>query len=138
MMRNLFVFLAGVVFSCSALALSSRVIWGEPIGIDSLPSPPVQEKAAIQEEVRAKKFVLVNEKGATLGAFGMFQGQTNLMLYDQNDQVRVAIALDRDGQPAFVLLDDNGKHRAQFDLEENEPRLMLLDANGKVTFQVPQ
>ena len=135
-MRNLFVFLAGVMLLCSAFALFSRATWGEPIGIDSLRSRPVQKKAVIQEEVRAKRFVLVNEKGATLGAFGMFDGQLNLMLLDQNEQVRVAFALGRDGQPGFVLLDENGRIRAQFDLEENEPRLMLLDEKGKATFQV--
>ena len=137
-MRNLFVFLAGVVFSCSALVLSSRVIWGEPIGVDSLRPTHVQEKAAVQEEVRAKRIVLVNEHGTPLGAFGVIEGQLSLKLFDQNKKVRLVLALDQDGQPGVVLADDKERIRAQFDLEENEPRLMLLDKNGKVTFQVPQ
>ncbi len=123
---------------CSAFALFSRATWGEPIGVDSLQPVYAQEKAAVQEEVRAKKFVLVNEKGTPVGVFGVFDGQLSLMLYDQNKKVRAVLAVDKDGQPGFVLVDENGKIRVQFDIEENEPRLMLLDENGKVTFQAPQ
>ena len=141
-MRNLFVFLAGVVLSCSALALSSRVIWGEPIGVDALQPVPiqerpvVQERVAVQEEVRAKKFVLVNEKGTTVGVFGVFNGQLSLILNDQDKKVRAMLVVDGNGQPAFVLIDGNGKIRTQLDVEGNKPRIMLLDENGKTRAQL--
>ena len=138
MMRSLFVFLAGVMLLCSAFALFSRATWGEPIGVDSLRPPSVQEKAAIQEEVRAKRFVLVNDHGTPLGAFGVIDGQLSLKLFDQNKKVRLVLALDPNGQPGVVLADENERIRAQFDLEENKPRLMMLDENGKVMAQVPQ
>ena len=160
-MRNLSVFLAGVVFSCSALALSSRVIWGEPIGIDSLRPTNVQAKAVVQEEVRAKKFVLVNEQGASVGAFGTSNGQPGLALYSESEKVRASFALDTNGQPGLVLFGEskktralfaldtngqpgvvlfgeNGKARAQFIMQKGEPRLTLLDGVGKVSFQTPQ
>ena len=120
---------------CSAFALFSRATWGEPIGVESLEPVHVQRKAAVQEEVRAKKFVLVNEKGTPVGTFGVFNGQLSLMLHDQDRKVRAILAVDKDGQPAFVLLDENGKIRTQFDLEGNEPRLILLDENGKIRAQ---
>ena len=138
MMRSLFVFLAGVMLLCSAFALFSRATWGEPIGVDSLRPPPVQEKAAIQEEVRAKKFVLVNEKGTPVGRFAMVNGQPGLVLHDQEKKVRAVLALDRNGEPGLVLFDKNVKTRAQFDLQENEPRITLLDEKGKVMFQSPR
>ena len=137
-MRNLLVFLAGVLLLCSAFALFSKATWGEPIGVDSLRPPPVQEKAAIQEEVRAKRFVLVNDHGTPLGAFGVIDGQLSLKLFDHNKKVRLVLALDQDGQPGFVLADENEKIRAQFDLEDNEPRLMWIDEKGKASFQIPQ
>ena len=123
---------------CSAFALFSKATWGEPIGVDSLRPPPVQEKAAIQEEVRAKRFVLVNDHGTPLGAFGVIDGQLSLKLFDHNKKVRLVLALDPNGQPGVVLADENERIRAQFDLEENKPRLMMLDENGKVMAQVPQ
>ena len=138
MMRNLFVFLAGVLLLCSAFALFSRATWGEPIGVDSLPPRPAQTRVAVQEEVRARKFVLVNEMGTPVGAFGVLDGQPSLKLFDQNKKVRLVLALDQDGQPAFVLTDENEKIRAQFDLEDNEPRLMWIDEKGKASFQIPQ
>ena len=137
-MRNLFVFLAGVVFSCSVLALSCRVIWGEPIGVDSLRPADVQGKITVQEEVRARKFVVVNEKGLPVGTFGVIEGQVSLGLFDQNKKVRLVLALDQHGQPGVALADENERIRAQFDLEENEPRLVLLDENGKAIFEAPQ
>ena len=136
-MRNLLVFLMGVSLLCSAFGLFSKATWGEPIGVDSL-KPDFQGKAAIQEEVRAKRFVLVNEHGTPLGALGVIDGQLSFKLMDQNKKVRLVLALDPNGQPGVVLADENERIRAQFDLEENEPRLMLLDENGKVVFQAPQ
>ena len=160
-MRNLFMFFAGVVFSCSVLALSSRVIWGEPIGIDSLRPTHPQGKAAVQEEVRAKKFVLVDEQGMSVGAFGTTNGQPRLALYGESEKVRALFALDpsgqpglalfsesqkaraffaldTNGQPGVVLFGENGKPRAKFIMQKGEPRLTLLDGVGKVSFQTPQ
>ena len=137
MMRNLFVFLVGVMLLCSAFALFSRATWGEPIGIDSLEpvyqeKAAVQGKAAVQEEVRAKKFVLVNEKGTPVGAFRTFEGQPGLMLNGQDKKVRAIFALDRSGGPGFVLFDENGKILAQFAIMGNEPRIVLRDKNKKL------
>ena len=138
MMRNLLVFLAGLMLLCSAFALFSRATWGEPIGVEALQPIPVQEKIAVQEEVRAKKFVLVDEKEAPVGTFFMYDGQVTLMLSDKDKKVRALLAVDKDGQPGFVLLDENGKIRVQIDVEGNEPRVKLLDENGETTFQAPQ
>ncbi len=131
-MRNLFVFLAGVLLSCSAFALFSRATWGEPIGVDSLEPVLVQGNAAVQEEVRARRFVLVNEKGISMGVFDTFGGQPCLMLHGENKKVRAIFGLDKDAQPGVALFDKNGKIRAQFDIEGNEPRVVLFDENGKI------
>ena len=98
----------------------------------------LQEKVAIQEEVRARKVVLVNEQGTPVAAFGMVGGQLSLALRDENKKVRAVIGVDQEGQPGVFMLDENGKIRAKFDVEENEPRLLLLDENGKILFKAPQ
>ena len=158
-MRNAFLLLVSVLLLGSTFALFSRATWGGPIGADSLQPATIQMKTAVHEEVWAKKFVLVNDVGTPVGVFGVFDGQLSLLLRDQNQKDRAVLAVDKDGQPALVLvnengkirvqfdiedneprlvlLDENGKIRAQFDIEENEPRLMLLDENGKATFQTP-
>ena len=123
---------------CSVFALFSVATWGEPIGVRSLQPVYVQEKAAVQETVRAKEFVLVNEQGAPVGTFGTFGGRPGLMLRDQTNKVRLVLGVDEGGQPGFALIDENGKIRAQFDIEGNASRLVLLDKNGKTTFQAPQ
>ena len=122
---------------CSAFALFSTATWGEPIGVDSLRPPSAEEKAAIQDQVRAKKFILVNEKGTTVGTFGVFNGQPGLVLHDQEKKVRAVLALDRNGEPGLVLFGENGKARAQFIMRKGEPRLALFDGVGKVSFQAP-
>ena len=129
-MRNLFVFLAGVLLLGSAFALFSTATWGEPIGVDSLQTH-VQEKAAVQEEVRAKKFVLVNEKGTPVGTFGTFEGQPGLLLHDQNKKLRAVFALEEDGRPMLALVDETGKFRAQFAIAGDEPQIVLWDKNKK-------
>jgi len=131
-------FLAGSLVLVSASLLFSRVTWGGPLGAGSLPTTGVQQQPAVQDVVRAKRFVLVDEVGATVGAFGVFDGQLSLLLHDKNQKARAVLAVDKEGQPALVLLDENGKIRAQFDIENNEPRLMLLDEKGKTTFLAPQ
>ena len=138
MMRSLFVFLAGVMLLCSAFALFTKATWGEPIGVDSLRPAPGRKRVAVQVEVRARKFVLVNEQGMAVGAFGVVDGQLLLMLRDQDKNVRAIFVVDQEGQPRIVFRDENGRPRAQFDIEENESRLMLLDENGKITFKAPQ
>ena len=129
---------------CSAFALFSTATWGEPIGVEALQPIPVQarpavgEKVAVQEEVRAKKFVLVDEKETPVGTFFMYDGQVTLMLSDQDKKVRALLGVDKDGQPGFVLLDEKGKIRVQIEVNGNEPRLKLLDENGETTFEAPQ
>ena len=137
-MRNLLVFLMGVVLLCSAFALFSTATWGEPIGVDAMEPIYTEEKAPgaerprVHGEIRAKRFVLVNEKGAPVGVFGMFNGQLSLLLHDQDKKLRAVLGVDRGGQPGFGLLGDNGKLRAQLDIDADEPRLVLLDKNGKI------
>ncbi len=137
-MRNSFVLLASVFLLGSTVALFSKATWGGPLGADALPPETIQPRAVIHEVVRAKKFVLVNEAGTPVGAFGVFDGQLSLLLHDNNQKPRAIVAVDKEGQAAFVLLDDNGTIRAQFDIEKNEPRILLLDENGKTLFQAPQ
>ena len=136
-MRSLLVVLASIALLCSTAALFSRVTWGEPIGVDSLRPAPVQGKAAVQEEVRAKKFVLVNEKGARIGTFGAFNGQPGLVLHDQDKKVRAVLALDRNGDPGLALFDENGNPRAQVIMQQGEPKLMLFDGDRKASFRAP-
>ena len=136
-MRNLLVFLIGVVLLCSAFALFSTATWGEPIRVDAMEPIYTEEKAAaeepgVHEEVRAKRFVIVNEKGMPVGVLGVFSGQLSLLMHDQDKKLRAVLGVDRGGQPGIGLLGQNGKLRAQFDIDGDEPRLVLFDKNGKV------
>ena len=144
----------------SGFMLFSRATWGEPIDINALQPARVQDTTAVQEEVRAQRFVLVNEMGTSVAVFGLFKNQPSLIMRDQNDKVRAVLALRQAGQPELVLFDGTGrrraqfdteasearlilfdgtgKPRAQFDTEKDEPRFMLFDGSGKVAFQAPQ
>ena len=134
-MRNLLVCLAGGLLLGSAFVLFSRATWGEPIDIDALQPTHVRDNAAVQEEVRAKKVVLVNDMGKAVAVFGMFKDQPSLIMRDQNNKVRAVLALREAGQPQLVLFDGTGKRRAQFDTQASEPRLMLFDGTGKCRAQ---
>ena len=137
-MRSLSVVLASIALLCSTAALFSGITWGEPIGVDSFGPAPVRGKAAIQEEVRAKKFVLVNEQGTRMGTFGPFNDQPGLVLHDQDNKVRAVLALDKNGEPGLVLYDENQKPRAQVIMRRGEPKLVLFGENRKPTFRAPQ
>ena len=67
--------------------------------------------------------------------FGVFDGQLSLMLYDQHRKIRAILAVDKDGQPGFVMGDENGRIRVQVDVQSNEPRLILRDENEKIRAQ---
>ena len=131
MMRNPLVLLAGAILLCLATGLFSKAIWGEPIGIDSLRPTPIQAKAIVQEEVRAKRFVLVNEEGTTLGTFGALDGQPAIAMHDQNKKLRALFAIDSNGQPGLVLFGENGNAQAQLVMGRVEPRLVLQDQEKK-------
>ena len=90
-----------------------------------------QEAAAVLKEVRANRFVLVDEKGKNRAALTAFKDGPGLALYDENDRPRAALTALKDG-PGLTLYDEKGNTRAELMIGKNGPMLRLFDETGKV------
>ena len=100
-------------------------------------SGPVVAQATssqVQEEIRAKRFVLVDEAGATRAVLGFNdRGNPGLVLRDAAGKTRAGLALQPDGTPGLALKDAAGKTRAALGLlaADSSPGLVLGDAADK-------
>lgn len=81
--------------------------------------------------------VLAGLLGALLGA-GLFGGggggdrlmARTLLVHDDNGKARISIGM-KDGRPEIVLLDKEGKRKAEFNIDEEDlPRLAFVDNFG--------
>jgi len=59
------------------------------------------------DKVRARSFVLVDDKGKTRAQHGMFARGPGLSLYHENGKRRAAVSVLKD-RPLFSVFDDNG------------------------------
>ena len=95
-----------------------------------MPEAHAQARARVLQEVRARNFVLVDEKGKRRAGLGIDKdGVVGLGLYDENGELRVALCLGED--PGLTLSDENGQTRAGLGLSEDGPMLILLGRRGK-------
>lgn len=61
-----------------------------------------------EKEVRAKSFIVEDEKGRTRAKLSVRENAPVLSLFDENEKLRVGLTATKDG-PALTLLDENGK-----------------------------
>jgi len=96
-------------------------------------SAPFKREATVQQEIRAKKFTLVDEHGmdrATLSIDKDGSGP-DLVLTDKNYHIRIILGLGKSGNAGLILNDDNGLSRASLSVNKGGPSLVLLDEKGK-------
>ena len=108
-----------------------------------------QTAGAAVNEVRAKRFVLVDDAGkqrALLAVGGLNKPATpldeafnaaSLYLYDPAGKPRAVFSATLIG-PVLDLSDEEGKTRAMLTVFKEGPWLILYDENGKIIWQVPQ
>jgi hypothetical protein len=102
--------------------------------------------------IKAKGFILVDEKGNERAKLSMDDNSPGLCLRDENGKPRIGLAVDKNGPklnlfdenskprialaaikdgPSLFLADENGKPRASLSADEDGPRLALYDANNQ-------
>ena len=87
-------------------------------------------QSRLPDEIRAKKFVVVDNAGRERVALrGGVDGQ-GLVLTDRNGRVRAGLTIDGD-QPGLRMYDRNGKARMGLTLDYDLPGLRLYDYSGR-------
>jgi hypothetical protein len=92
--------------------------------------------AAVQKEIRASSFCLVDESGNNRGRFAIMKDGAGLALYDESGKVRAGVFATKLGA-SLDLCDENGKIRGYFNVGKDGPRLDLRDEHGKRLFSAP-
>jgi hypothetical protein len=137
----------------AGLCLVAGLVW-----IVGTSKATAQAAKIVQDEIRARKFVLEDENGKTraglvagidgpaLALFdengkmriGMaaFEFGPGLSLSDENGKMRILVAALK-GMATMNLADENGKPRAKLSVPKEGPDLKLIDENGKVLWQAP-
>ena len=91
----------------------------------------------VPEEIRAKRFALVDEAGATRVALQQApDGAAGLVLYDTGRRVRASVSLDRAGVPTMALSDATGAGRVLAVVGEGETALTLKARDGKTAVRL--
>lgn len=84
------------------------------------------------QEIRAERFLLVDDTGAMKAALGMGDdGNARLEVYGPDAEMRAGLGLI-EGQPGLGLLDATGQTRALLGMPNGEPVLGLLDEQGQM------
>lgn len=95
--------------------------------------------AVVPKEVRAERFVLVDEAGRERAELAMVDEQPMLRLLDEAGVARAQFGFGDVGaegvhffEPELSLLDADGQKRAVVNLVAGHPQLMLLDEMGNI------
>jgi hypothetical protein len=97
-----------------------------------------QEKGKVLEEVRAKKFVLVDENRKTRGQLDISEGRSRLTLFSAEKKALAFLSTTAEGSSGLCFLDQEGKPRAVIGYassdapkpHQEQAKLELLDKNG--------
>ena len=96
----------------------------------------VVDAGNVPEEIRAKKFIVVDEKGKSRGGLGVSSDGPGLFLHDENGRIRAGLSASSAG-PGLGLHDENEKLRALLSVTSEVTGLGLYDKNGKELFRDP-
>ena len=83
-----------------------------------------------EDEIRAKKFVVVDNNGKPRAVLSDLNDGTGLTLSDKSGKPRVVLSVFNDGT-GLTLFDKNGKGRAGLSIFNDEPGLTMADKSGK-------
>jgi len=112
----------------------------------------------VNEDVRAKRFTLLDENGRPRAALGMTEMGPHLTMRDENGKIRAALLVNEKGTllsmrdendklraalgvnekgTLLSMSDENDKLRFSLSVDEDGPFLGMRDENGKVTWRAP-
>ena len=87
----------------------------------------------VPNEIRARKFVVVDDTGKERAEFGIMEnGETGMVVWNKNRSAAVSVSMDRFGMPRIVF--ENSKSEALLELgilEDRFPAFVMRDANGR-------
>ena len=68
----------------------------------------------VAKEVRAERFVMVDELGVTRAELGLLKDeQPGLALYDEAGSMRAMLGLEEDGRPVLEFYDEAGRRQGR-------------------------
>lgn len=91
----------------------------------------------VPKEIRAKRFILVDESGRLRGIFGVVADGSSVLGLAGGQQSGAALTARSDGRISLVLTDSNGKRRAVLGVEPSGSLLKFLDADQQATWKAP-
>jgi hypothetical protein len=99
-----------------------------------------QDKPKVLEEVRAKKFVLVDNAGNPRASLFLDKNRSpSLHFRDEDGHKRMDLGVTKDG-PGLILIDKSGKPRASLWSipSRGGPHFFMWDPEGGLIFQAPK
>lgn len=126
----------GLFWRIWAVLLLLSILW---LGWCMKTSPPVQAQSGIPDEIRAKRFVVVDDEGSDRAMLETLQdGSTRLRLLDAQDKPRAELHVLTDGTPALGLLDAQRKTRIALGTRtDGSWGIVVNDSKGRVLFSEP-
>ncbi|MFQ5829323.1 MAG: hypothetical protein ACE5JD_09240 [Candidatus Methylomirabilia bacterium] len=92
----------------------------------------------VPSELRAKRFIMVDETGRLRGILGVVADGSSILGLAGGQQSGLALSAHPGGRTSVVLTDGNGKRRAVLAVEPDGSSLLnLLDKNDKTVLKVP-
>jgi hypothetical protein len=86
--------------------------------------------AETAKQVRARSFILEDEKGKLCAMLAVTKAGSGLTLWDEDGRSRAGLVALKDA-PSLSLSDENGRPRAEMTVLKEGPGLSLSDENGK-------
>lgn len=116
-----------VLAGIGIVVLAGAVIW---VVIETAGRAQAQKPSEAGKVIRAREFILEDEKGETRATLDMVAGAPSLSLVGGEGKGGVALTATPYG-PTLVLVDGKGEMRVMLAVTEGAPMLWLYDKNGK-------
>jgi hypothetical protein len=88
-------------------------------------------QGSVQEEVRAKNFILLDENGKVRGMLDAMENIPTLRLWDENDTLRISLGVSED-EAYLDIYDENGEIGTELNVSEGLPGLGMWDEDGQL------
>jgi hypothetical protein len=100
-----------------------RIVGGAVVGREPAP--------LVEEDIRAKRFTLVDEKGCRRVTVGMTEGVAWLKIFNENENIRALITVQKGGC-WLKMLDEEEKIRLGQAMTESDPWMKGVDGSSIV------
>jgi len=91
------------------------------------------EDETVPKEIRARKFVVVDETGKERAEFGIMEnGEAGMVIWNKKKSTAMAVGVDHTGMPNIVFQNSKGEALLELAmLEDKYPAFIMSDADGK-------